>query len=194
MSVSAPTVDGRNVPWPAEPTGASGSPAPVAAPPAPNRVVAPAASKVGLPIGTLRHVDPVELWRSEDFAKWLGEHLDEVGGRLDVKLTPRAEEAQPGTVVASDPSGNPVRIVVELGTSSDRTFGLLMRQIVASGAKNAVWVCARAREEHLDSVRWLNREIDGHVHVLGVEAVCIDDSPPAPIFTVALRPEERPAG
>lgn len=199
MSVPAQTVDGRNAPWPSEPAPAAAS-APTAngAAPAPNGGTAPSAPpapRVGLPIGTLRHVDPVELWRSEDFAAWLGQHVDEVGGPLDLKLTPKAGEAPPpGTIIAADPAGNPVRIVVELGASSDRTFGLLMRQIVASGAKTAVWVCARAREEHLESVRWLNREIAGQVHVVGVEAVVIGDSAPAPIFRVALRAETSTAG
>lgn len=191
MSVPAQTVDVRNAPWPSEPDASTSTPTqaasngaakpPTAAPPDP---------RAGLPIGTLRHVDPVELWRSEDFAVWLAQHLDEIGSRLNMKLTPKTGEAtSPATVVASDPDGNPVRIVVELGASSDRTFGLLMRQIVASGAKTAVWVCAKARDEHLESVRWLNREIDGHVHVIGVEAVAIDDSAPAPVFAVALRAE-----
>ena len=196
MSVPAQTVDVRNAPWPSEPdapasTSVSAStPVPSEASPA-VKPVATAAPRAGLPIGTLRHVDPVELWRSEDFAIWLGQHLDEIGTRLDITLVPKAGEAPPpATVIAADPEGNPVRIVVELGASSDRTFGLLMRQIVASGAKTAVWVCARARDEHLDSVRWLNREIAGHVHVVGVEAVAIDDSAPAPVFRVALRADD----
>ena len=196
MSVPAQTVDVRNAPWPSEPdapasTSVSAStPVPSEASPAVKPVVA-VAPRAGLPIGTLRHVDPVELWRSEDFAIWLGQHLDEIGTRLDITLVPKAGEAPPpATVIAADPEGNPVRIVVELGASSDRTFGLLMRQIVASGAKTAVWVCARARDEHLDSVRWLNREIAGHVHVVGVEAVAIDDSAPAPVFRVALRADD----
>lgn len=190
MSVPAQTVDIRNAPWPSEPDAPAAIPVP-ATPGAPVKPVAPATPRAGLPIGTLRHVDPVELWRSEDFAVWLGQHLDEIGARLDLPLVPKSGEAPPpATVIAADLDGNPVRIVVELGVSTDRTFGLLMRQIVASGAKTAVWVCAKAREEHLDSVRWLNREIAGHVHVVGVEAVAIDDSAPAPVFRVALRADD----
>lgn len=187
VSLPAQTVDVRNAPWPSEPDAPTAIPVP-AAPNAASKPFAPAAPRAGLPIGTLRHVDPVELWRSEDFATWLGQHLGELGARLDLALVLKTGEmAPPATVIATDASGNPVRIVVELGASSDRTFGLLMRQIVASGAKTAVWVCAKAREEHLDSVRWLNREIDGRVHVVGVEAVAIDDSAPAPVFRVVLR-------
>lgn len=151
-------------------------------------------ARASLPIGRLRRVDPVELWRSQDFAAWLGENLDEVGRLIGTRLTASdAGRAAPGTVVATDPDGAQVRVVVELGTSSDETFGLLMRQLVASGAKSAVWVCAKAGDEHLSSVEWLNREIAGHLHVVIVEAVRIDDSLPAPVFRLALRAGDPPA-
>ena len=140
------------------------------------------------PIGRLRHVDPVELWRSADFATWLSGNLDAIASLISTKLTAApAGAASPGTVVATDPDGAQVRVVVELGSSSDETFGLLMRQLVASGAKTAIWVCATARDEHLTSVEWLNREITGKLHVVTVDAVRIDDSVPAPIFRLALR-------
>ncbi len=140
-----------------------------------------------MPIGRIRRADPVELWRSDEFAAWLGSNLDEVSSLLGVKLAPAAAgAASPGTIVATDPAGGQVRVVVELGTSSDETFGVLMRQLVASGAKTAIWVCAQARDEHLTSVEWLNREIAGQLHVVTVEAVRIDDSVPAPVFRLAL--------
>jgi len=152
------------------------------------------ATRASLPIGRLHRVDPVELWRSQDFAAWLGENLEEVGRLIGTRLTPAGTSgATPGTVVATDPDGGQVRVVVELGKSSDETFGLLMRQLVASGAKSAIWVCAEAGDEHLSSVEWLNREIAGHLHVVIVEAVRIDDSMPAPVFRLALRAGEPPA-
>ena len=186
MSVSTdPTVNHReDLPWPDEPPDTT--PVPVPSSPAVEAVS-------GFPIGRLRRADPVELWRSADFATWLGANLGELGTLIGVRLTAApAGAASPGTVVATDPEGGQVRVVVELGSSSDETFGLLMRQLVASGAKTAVWVCARAQDEHLTSVEWLNREITGRLHVVVVEAVRIDDSVPAPIFRLALRAGEAP--
>jgi hypothetical protein len=177
---------------PAWPTEAGGTPArPTSG--APSSAPAAGSSTASQPIGRLRRVDPVELWRSEDFAAWLVDHLDEVGSLVGVKLTAApAGAASPGPVVATDPEGGQVRVVVELGSRSDETFGLLMRQLVASGAKTAVWVCAKARDEHLTSVEWLNREIKGRLHVVSVDAVRIDDSVPAPIFRLALRAGDKP--
>lgn len=140
-----------------------------------------------MPIGRLRRADPVELWRSEALAAWLRDNLDEVGKLVGATLSPTSDGTTNGTVAATDARGGAVRVVVELGASSDETFGLLMRQIVASGAGMAIWVCAQARDEHLSSVTWLNREISGKVHVVTVEAVQIDESAAAPIFRLALR-------
>ncbi len=177
MPVSTdPMVPGReDLPWPDEPA-TNGAPTPVTTFPT-------VAASPGLPIGRLRRADPVELWRADEFATWLGSNLDEVGDLIGIRLTAAAAgAASPGTVVATDPDGAQVRVVVELGPSSDETFGLVMRQMVASGAKVAVWVCGKAQGEHLTSVAWLNREITGQLHVIVVEAVRIDDSIPAPIF------------
>jgi hypothetical protein len=182
MSVTTdPTVASReDLSWPDEPT--TEPPPPAVSPSNGHDATA------GFPIGRLRRADPVELWRSDEFATWLGSNLSEIGELIGLRITPApAGAASPGTVVATDPEGGQVRIVVELGASSDETFGLLMRQLVASGAKTAVWVCARAQGEHLTSVEWLNREITGRLHVIVVEAVRIDDSVPAPIFRLALR-------
>ena len=187
MTVSTdPTVSQREDPaWPEEPPDIV--PAPV-----PSNAASQATP--GFPIGRLRRADPVELWRSDEFATWLGSNLDEIGGLIGVRLTAApAGAASPGTVVATDPDGAQVRVVVELGSSSDETFGLLMRQLVASGAKTAVWVCARAQDEHLTSVEWLNREITGRLHVVVLEAVRIDDSVPAPILRLALRADDSPS-
>jgi hypothetical protein len=185
MSVSTdPTVTHReDVPWPDEPPDTNLEPV------ASSALVVQAAA--GFPIGRLRRADPEELWRSADFATWLGANLGELGGLIGIKLTPApAGAASPGTVVATDPDGGQVRVVVELGASSDESFGILMRQLVASGAKTAVWVCARAQDDNLTSVEWLNREITGRLHVVVVEAVRIDDSVPAPVFRLALHAGE----
>jgi hypothetical protein len=188
---SDPAVPARAEPsWPTE----IGTRVP-ATPPAATSPPASVPSGASQPIGRLRRVDPVELWRSADFAAWLEEHLEEIGRLIDLPLAPAPRgDAAPGTVVAADPSGGQVRIVVELGSSSDETFGVLMRQLVASGAKTAVWVCARARDEHLSSVAWLNREIDGRLHVVSVDAVRVDDSVPAPILALVLRAGSAPKG
>ena len=191
MSVTsdAPVDPRQEVPWPDEPPE---PPPPKAAPPAGAVQRAPGPVADGtLPIGRLRRADPVELWRFDAFAAWLADNLDEIGKLVGIKLTAgESDGAAPGTVLATDPDGAPVRLVVELGPSSDESLGLLMRQLVASGAKTAVWICAQAREEHLSSVTWLNREIAGRLHVVTVEAVRIDDSVPAPIFRLALRADD----
>ena len=198
MSVAsdAPSDPRTELPWPEEAMReAERASAPAPAAPAAAAAPAPAAqtrpAQPGLPIGRLRRVDPTELWRAEALAAWMVDNLDEVthllGGTLEQGVV---DPDAPGTVAAVDGTGAPVRLVVELGASSDETFGLLMRQLVSSGTRTAVWICGTAREEHLTSVTWLNREISGRLHVLTVDAVRIDDSAPAPVFRLALRAAE----
>ena len=182
MSISTdPTVTRReDLSWPDEPR--------TVAPPTAASTNGTPTEAAGLPIGKLRRAEPGELWRSADFAGWLAEHLGEIGSLIGMRLTPTPTgAASPGTVVATDPDGGQVRIVIELGASTDESFGLLMRQLVASGAKTAVWICTKAQDDHLTSVKWLNREITGRLHIVVVEAVRIDDSVPAPVFRLALR-------
>jgi hypothetical protein len=197
MSVitDTPSDPRAEMPWPEEAMRDAGRPAPQAAPPAaaaPRAVARP--TPPGLPVGRLWRVDPAELWRGDALAAWLAGNLDEVTHLLGGTLENGAPDpAAPGTVAAVDGSGAPVRIVVELGPSSDETFGLLMRQLVSSGTRTAVWVCGTARTEHLTSVTWLNREISGRLHVLTVDAMRIDDSAPAPVFRLALKAAETTA-
>ena len=198
----APTDPRAELPWPdeakPEPQRATGAPAPqpgaAAAAATPPRAAAPRPAAAGLPIGRLRRVDPAELWRSDALAAWLTGNLDEVTRLLGGELRDGAvDPAAHGTVAAVDASGAAVRIVVELGPSSDETFGLLMRQLVSSGTRTAIWVCGSARDDHLTSVTWLNREISGRLHVLTVDAMRIDDSAPAPVFRLALKAAEAAA-
>lgn len=187
MSVTsdAPTDPRRELPWPEEPRDRAAfqrAPTPPASPPA--RAAAPATG-----IGRLRRVDPTELWRTDAFATWLAANLDEIGPLLGTRLTDGTPDPDaPGTIAATSPDGA-VRVIVELGPTSDEALGRLMRQVVASGTRTAIWVCSQASPEHLTSVGWLNREISGRLHVVTVEAVRIDDSVAAPIFRVALRGE-----
>ncbi len=203
MSVTpdAPPDSRRELPWPDEPDAPAAGPPPVptangAASTAPSGPPAKPAPRPALPearIGRLHRADPAELWRAGAFATWLAENLDEVGKVLGGKLsTGSTDPATPGAVAATDSSGAPVRLVVELGASSDETFGILVRQLVSSGTRTIIWVCGQARDEHLTSVTWLNREISGRLHVVTVEAVQIDDSVAAPIFRLALRAGETP--
>ena len=184
VTTDAPPDPRGELPWPEEAKPPRQAAVPVAPPPR----AASSPTEAGLPIGRLWRVAPTELWRADAFSGWLATNLDEVTALLGGDLTDGAVDPKaPGTVAAIDGTGSPVRLVVELGASSDETFGLLMRQLVSSGTRTAVWICAQAREEHLTSVTWLNREISGRLHVLTVDAVRIGDSAPAPVFRVALR-------
>jgi hypothetical protein len=144
-------------------------------------------------IGRLRRVPPAELWGTEParVVTWLQSNLEYVGEVIGLPLVPAASPEVPGStnaLLAAERNGDPVLVVVELGASSDERFGVLLRQMVASTAKTAIWVSGEPKPDHVASVSWLNRAVDGRFYVVRLEAVQIGDSAAAPVFTCTLRP------
>jgi hypothetical protein len=175
--------------------GAAATPVPTvagtsqpAAAPMPTEAATPART-----IGRLQKLGAQELWGtdSKQVVTWLRSNLEPLGEAIDVVLTPASAAEVPGStnaLLAAERGGGGVLVVVELGASTDDHFGVLVRQMVASTAKTAVWVTGDPRPDHLASVSWLNRSVDGRFYVVQLEAVRIGDSAAAPVFTTVLRP------
>ena len=174
---------------PASPTSA---PTPPVAPTPAVAASSPSASTPGasLPsVGKLAHVAPSRLWKDDTaFAAWLAHNLEALGEVLAVQLRDgKMPHAETPVIVAADVTGAAVVIVTELGDSSDEGFGRLVRNVAASGAKHAVWVCGEPGAEYGASVSWLNRVVDARVSMVKVTAVTIGESAAAPMFEVAVR-------
>lgn len=140
-------------------------------------------------VGKLARVGASRLWRTDTaFATWLAENLDALGEALSVRLADgRMPHAETPVVMATDASGAPVVVVCELGDASDAGFGRLVRNVAASNAKHAVWVCGEPGDEYGASVSWLNRAVDARVTMVKVGGVTIGESAAAPTFEVRVR-------
>ena len=57
-------------------------------------------------------------------------------------------------------------------------------------AKAAVWIVAKPRPEHVKAIAWLNEASSGSFYLIKVEAVQIEGSPPAPLFTLIVGPRQ----
>jgi hypothetical protein len=144
-------------------------------------------------IGRLTRLPAVELWGGdpEPVVAWLAVNVGYLAEVIGVPLVPSATPEAPGSpnaLLAAGPDGEPVLIVVELGSSSDERFGVLLRQMVASTAKTAVWVSGEPKPDHVASASWLNRAVDCRFYVVRLEAVRIGESAAAPVFSCVLRP------
>lgn len=169
------------------PTPSTDAPAPAPVPsPAPAR---PAAPTTPTSVGKLAHVDATRLWADGvAFAGWLAPNLDALGEALSVRLRDgHMPHAESPIVLATDESGSGVVIVCELGEATDEGFGRLVRNVAASKARHAVWICGEPGDEYGASVSWLNRAVDARVSMVKVSGVTIGESAAAPMFEVRVR-------
>lgn len=86
--------------------------------------------------------------------------------------------------------GNPVIIENQLERSDHDHLGKVMTYLVAMGAKIAIWIVADPRPEHIAAIAWLNESSAANFYLLKIEAIQINDSPPAPLLTVIVGPTE----
>ena len=140
-------------------------------------------------IGKLQRVPLRDVWHHEahDFTHWLQENIEVLNEVLDLNLGSVEREQAAGAftvdLVAEDENGNTVVIENQLERSDHDHLGKLMTYLAALDGKAAIWIVADHRPEHMGAVQWLNESSPADFFLLKVEAVRIDDSPPAPLLT-----------
>jgi hypothetical protein len=150
-------------------------------------------------LSRLKAMDPRDVWKHEayDFTPWLLDNADalaEVMG-IDVDLT-EAEHAVGGyslDLVGQDLTNNCVLIIENQLTATDHGhLGQLVTYAAGTEARTVVWMATAFREEHRQAIDFLNSLGAGDVRFFGVEigVVCIDQSPPAPLFKVVAQPND----
>ena len=146
--------------------------------------------------GRIQEVSLQEAWPDEakDFTPWLAENLDELGDKLDIPLQLQERESPVGTkkldIFATDPEGNPVVIENQIYPTDDNHLGRLLIYAAGKDAKLVIWVAREIGGEHQMALNWLNQRTDGNTQFYGVtvEALKIDNSKPAPHFSVVVSP------
>lgn len=147
-------------------------------------------------IGKIRRVALREVWRHEalDLTTWLTDNIDVLNEALDLSLSNPEREQSAGAfnvdIVAEDENGNPVIIENQLEKSDHDHLGKLITYLVALGSKTAIWIVSDPRPEHIASISWLNESSSGSFYLLKLEAIQIDESPPAPLLTTIVSPTE----
>ncbi len=147
-------------------------------------------------IGSLQRVPLREVWSHEaqDFTPWLEENIDELNNAIDLSLSVVEREQAAGDfsvdLVAEDESGNPVIIENQLERSNHDHLGKLITYLTAIGAKAAIWIVSDPRPEHISAISWLNESSSAAFYLLKLEAVRIEDSPPAPMLTLIVGSSE----
>jgi len=149
-------------------------------------------------IARLQRLPLREVWAHEalDFTTWLEKNVDLINEVLPLDLQPdsvRRENAAGAfsvDLVAEDASGDIVVIENQLERSDHNHLGKVLVYLSELKAKNAVWIVAEARSEHIGAVDWLNQSGLAKFWLLTIEAVRIGDSPYAPVLSLVTGPRD----
>ena len=147
-------------------------------------------------LGEIEDVPLRDVFADErsDFTPWLYENLNLLGDAISLELTPVEREGAVGSlsvdIVATSELGDVV-IENQLGKSDHDHLGKLVSYAAGRDARFLIWVARTFKEEHKDSIDWLNRWMPEDLGVYGVEfsLMRINDSQPAPTFRIVASPD-----
>ncbi len=153
-------------------------------------------------LGQMERVALRTVWPHEanDFTPWLAGNIDLLNENLPFDIDPDSierEAAAGGFSVdivgdSSTDRGEPGKVVIENqleGTDHDH-LGKLLTYLAAYQADKVIWIAGKARPEHAKAIQWLNDNANIDAYLFQVEAIKIDNSRPAPMFTQIVGPSE----
>lgn len=142
-------------------------------------------------LGTILHVDPREIWESEPaiFTPWLARNLNLLGGALGYDLELIEVESRSGDFLCdifARESGSNRNVVIEnqLERTDHDHLGKLLTYAASKEAGVVIWISPDMRDDHRDTIDWLNRHTSDEIEFFAVqlETIRVDASLPAPNF------------
>jgi hypothetical protein len=152
-------------------------------------------------LGKLTRIDLREYWKHEafDFTRWLAEPeniellSDEIGIGIQITQTEASVGRFNVDILAEEENtGRKIIIENQLERTDHGHLGQLITYAAGLEAEFIVWIVRDVREEHRQAVDWLNEHTDEQINffLVAIELWQIENSPPAPKFSVISRPNE----
>jgi hypothetical protein len=153
-------------------------------------------------VGKIAKLDIKSAWANEvAFTMWLERNIDALGDAIRLRLTNVERERNIGDFsldLSAEEEGTDRLVVVEnqIERSDHDHLGKLITYLAGiDGAKVAVWIVRDPRPEHVKAVSWLNTSVEGtEFYLVKLEAISIEDSPPAALLTQIVGPSEATRG
>ena len=150
-------------------------------------------------LGKLQRVEPRSVWQREDrdFTPWLHNNIDLLAEAVGLELDLVEAESPVGNyavdLYAKDlNTGRWVIIENQLEQTDHSHMGQLMAYAAGKEAGVVIWISPKFRDEHRQTLDWLNEITDETVSFFGIELglLQVDDSLPAPHFRLVVQPNE----
>lgn len=151
-------------------------------------------------VGRIDRVPLREVWRHEalNFTTWLESNVDVLNDILDFRIENVEREQSAGAfsvdLVGEDEAGRTVIIENQLERSNHDHLGKVVTYLTALEAGAAIWIVSEPRPEHTRAISWLNEHPGASFYLVKVEAVRIEESPPAPLMTLIVGPSQETRG
>lgn len=149
------------------------------------------------PIGRVHYLPfrQAFLYGSRSTTAWIEQNITVLSERIRLPLLIEAREVYIGDfaidLICTDVQGNRVLVKTQHNEKEQAQLPRLMQYLKAVSANTAIWITPEPLREHVEAMTYLNAMTSGEnqFYLLKVEAIRIEDSPPAPFFHVLTHPE-----
>lgn len=150
-------------------------------------------------LSRLEPVDPRDVWPSEahDFTPWLLANAQALSEAVGMDLNLEAAEHPIGgfsldLIGVDTATGDRVIVENQLEVSDHSHLGQILTYAGGTDPANVLWLATSFREEHRAALEWLNKRTDERTRFFAVrvQVVRIGTSPPAPLFTLVVQPND----